>query len=86
MAIADRINGEFDTAQPWLLAKDPARGAELQDVCSRALHGFQVLSILLAPVLPALAVASRASCSAATASSRGRTSTTCRRASRRTST
>jgi methionyl-tRNA synthetase len=31
-------------------------------------------------------VASRASCSAATASSRGRTSTTCRRASRRTST
>ena len=55
MAIADRINGEFDTAQPWLLAKDPALGAELQDVCSRALHGFQVLSILLAPVLPALA-------------------------------
>jgi len=54
MAIADRINGEFDTAQPWLLAKDPALGAELQDVCSRALHGFQVLSILLAPVLPAL--------------------------------
>ncbi|MDQ6640224.1 MAG: methionine--tRNA ligase subunit beta, partial [Pseudomonadota bacterium] len=55
MAIADRINGEFDAAQPWLLAKDPARGAELQDVCSRALHGFQVLSVLLAPVLPALA-------------------------------
>ncbi len=55
MAIADRINAEFDAAQPWLLAKDPARAAELQGICSLALHGFQLLSILLAPVLPALA-------------------------------
>ena len=55
MAIADRINAEFDAAQPWLLAKDPARGAELQGICSLALHGFQLLTILLAPVLPALA-------------------------------
>src|SRR5882724_6607306 len=29
--------------------------AELQDVCSRALQGFRLLSILIAPVLPALA-------------------------------
>jgi len=28
--------------------------AELQDVCSRALHGFKLLSVLLAPVLPLL--------------------------------
>jgi methionyl-tRNA synthetase len=55
MAIADRINAEFDAAQPWLLAKDDARRGELQDICSRALHGFRLLSILLAPVLPALA-------------------------------
>ena len=54
MAIADRLNAAFDLAQPWLLAKDSARSAELQDVCSRALHGFQLLSVLLAPVLPAL--------------------------------
>jgi methionyl-tRNA synthetase len=54
MAIADRINAGFDAAQPWLLAKDGARSDELQDVCSRALHGFQLLSVLLAPVLPAL--------------------------------
>src|SRR5664279_6414831 len=54
MAIADRINAAFDAAQPWLLAKDEARSAELQDVCSRALHGFQLLSVLLGPVLPAL--------------------------------
>ncbi|MBV8495761.1 MAG: methionine--tRNA ligase subunit beta, partial [Gammaproteobacteria bacterium] len=41
--------------QPWVLARDPARRAELQDVCSRALQGFQLLTVLLAPVLPALA-------------------------------
>ena len=55
MAAADRINQEFDTRQPWVLAKDPARRDELQDVCSRALYGFKLLSVLLAPVLPELA-------------------------------
>jgi methionyl-tRNA synthetase len=55
MAIADRINAEFDERQPWLLAKDAARRDELQDVCSRALFGFKLLSVLLAPVLPATA-------------------------------
>jgi methionyl-tRNA synthetase len=34
------------------LAKDPVRSAQLQDVCSRALAGFQLLTVLLAPVLP----------------------------------
>ncbi|HXU42383.1 MAG TPA: methionine--tRNA ligase [Burkholderiales bacterium] len=55
MAIADRINQDFDTHQPWLLAKDANKHAELQDVCSRALHVFKLLSVLLAPVLPHLA-------------------------------
>jgi methionyl-tRNA synthetase len=54
MAHADRINQEFDARQPWVLAKDPARRAELQDVCSRTLYGFKLLSVLLAPVLPAV--------------------------------
>ena len=52
MTIADRINQDFDAAQPWVLAKDPAKRAELQDVCSHALHGFKLLSVCLAPVLP----------------------------------
>ncbi|HZV93077.1 MAG TPA: methionine--tRNA ligase, partial [Caldimonas sp.] len=52
MAYADRINQDFDARQPWVLAKDPARRAELQDVCSRTLYGFKLLSVLLAPVLP----------------------------------
>ena len=55
MAAADRINVEFDAAQPWILAKDDSRREELQDICSRALQGFKLLSVLLAPVLPALA-------------------------------
>jgi methionyl-tRNA synthetase len=52
MAFADWINQYFDAAQPWVLAKDPAQAAALQDVCSRALFGFKTLSVLLAPVLP----------------------------------
>jgi methionyl-tRNA synthetase len=55
MTLADRINQEFDARQPWILARDPAKHAELQDICSRALHGFKLLSVLIAPVLPALA-------------------------------
>ncbi|HEX4388869.1 MAG TPA: methionine--tRNA ligase [Steroidobacteraceae bacterium] len=52
MAFADRINHDYDARQPWVLAKDTTRAAELQDVCSRALYGFKVLSVLLAPILP----------------------------------
>ncbi|MCC6534810.1 MAG: methionine--tRNA ligase [Burkholderiales bacterium] len=52
METADRINQEYDRHQPWLLAKDPQRRGELQDCCARALYGFKLLSVLLAPVLP----------------------------------
>jgi methionyl-tRNA synthetase len=54
MTVADGINHEFDARQPWVLAKDPAKRRELQNVCSYALYGFKLLSVLLAPVLPAL--------------------------------
>jgi len=59
MAYADGINQAFDTAQPWVLAKgigtaDAAQKTALQDICSRALAGFKALSVMLAPVLPAL--------------------------------
>ncbi len=50
---ADSVNAFVDQNKPWALAKDPARETELQAVCSQALHGFYVLSIFLAPVLPA---------------------------------
>ena len=52
MASADRVNQEFDASQPWLLAKDPAKKDQLQDICSRVLHGFRLLTVLLAPVIP----------------------------------
>src|SRR5579859_442354 len=55
MAHADRINHDFDAHQPWVLAKDAAKRALLQEVCSRALQGFRLLSVLIAPVLPGLA-------------------------------
>jgi methionyl-tRNA synthetase len=54
MTLADRINHDFDARQPWVLAKDSARRAELQDACSRALQGFKLLSVLISPVLPLL--------------------------------
>jgi methionyl-tRNA synthetase len=54
MQSADRINESFDTAQPWALAKDEASRGRLQEICSRSLHGFLTLSVMLAPILPAL--------------------------------
>jgi methionyl-tRNA synthetase len=55
MAIADRVNQRFDQAKPWELAKDPARREELHRVCSDAIHAFFVLTVYLAPILPATA-------------------------------
>jgi methionyl-tRNA synthetase len=54
MTVADGINHEFDARRPWVLAKDAAKRRELQNVCSYALYGFKLLSVLLAPVLPEL--------------------------------
>jgi methionyl-tRNA synthetase len=54
MSIADTLNASFDAAKPWVLAKDESKRDELQDICSRVLHGFKLLSVLLTPVLPAL--------------------------------
>jgi len=52
MTGADRLNEAFDAAEPWKLVKEPARRAELQHICSSALHGFKLLSVCLAPILP----------------------------------
>ena len=53
---ADAVNVYVDANKPWELAKDPARSADLQEVCSRLLEAFRILTIYLKPVLPALAV------------------------------
>jgi methionyl-tRNA synthetase len=53
MEMADRINRIFDVAKPWELAKN-SKLSQLHEICSRAIHGFYVMSILLSPVLPRL--------------------------------
>ncbi|ABR88404.1 Methionyl-tRNA synthetase [Janthinobacterium sp. Marseille] len=55
MEQADAINAYVDANKPWELAKDPAKEAALQEVCSRLLEAFRILTIYLKPVLPALA-------------------------------
>ena len=55
MGLADVINQDFDAGKPWVLAKDPTKLNELQAVCSKALRGFKLLSVLIAPVLPQVA-------------------------------
>jgi methionyl-tRNA synthetase len=55
MALADRANVYIDQHKPWLAAKDPARAAEVQAVCTQGLNLFRALMVYLKPVLPAMA-------------------------------
>ncbi len=55
MELADRVNAYVDANKPWELAKDAAKDAQLQEVCSRLLEAFRILTIYLKPVLPELA-------------------------------
>ena len=55
MSFADRINADFDSFKPWEKAKnlDDAGSKELLHIsCSKALHGFKAMSLMLFPVLP----------------------------------
>jgi methionyl-tRNA synthetase len=54
MEQADVINAYVDANKPWELAKDPAKEAQLHEVCSRLLEAFRILSVYLKPVLPHL--------------------------------
>ncbi|MBV8618179.1 MAG: methionine--tRNA ligase [Curvibacter sp.] len=55
MLLADRVNEYVDQNKPWELAKQEGMEARLQDVCSACIEAFRLLTILLKPVLPALA-------------------------------
>jgi methionyl-tRNA synthetase len=55
MALADRANLYIDRHKPWLAAKDPARAAEVQAICTQGLNLFRVLMTCLKPVMPAMA-------------------------------
>ena len=52
---ADRVNSYVDANKPWELAKSTDNDARLQEVCSRLLEAFRILTLYLKPVLPALA-------------------------------
>jgi len=54
-ALADRANQYIDARKPWNLAKDPARAAEVQAVCTLGINLFRALLLYLQPVLPGLA-------------------------------
>lgn len=55
MALTDAANQYVDSVKPWELAKQAGRDAELHVACSTALNLFRLLTVLLKPVLPALA-------------------------------
>jgi methionyl-tRNA synthetase len=55
MLLADRANQFIDAEQPWVLRKDPARAADVRNICSIGLNLFRQIAIYLAPVLPRLA-------------------------------
>ncbi|HTY51509.1 MAG TPA: methionine--tRNA ligase [Steroidobacteraceae bacterium] len=55
MALADMANRYVADRAPWDIARNPARRAELQAVCSVAVNVFRLLTIALKPVVPALA-------------------------------
>jgi methionyl-tRNA synthetase len=55
MLLADRANLYIDQQKPWLMARDPARAAEVQAVCTQGINLFRVLAVYLKPVMPRLA-------------------------------
>jgi methionyl-tRNA synthetase len=57
MALADRANQYVDRHKPWTLAKDPARAAEVQAICTQGINLFRVLMSCLTPVLPTMSQA-----------------------------
>lgn len=55
MEQADLVNSYVDANKPWELAKNPENDTKLQEVCSRLLEAFRILTVFLKPVLPQLA-------------------------------
>jgi len=56
MRVADIANQRFDQQKPWELAKGSGKEREeLHRVCTEALDAFFVLTVYLAPIIPAVA-------------------------------
>ncbi|WP_151703423.1 methionine--tRNA ligase [Nitrincola alkalilacustris] len=55
MLVADKANQYIDNAEPWVLAKQEGREAEVQACCTLGINLFRVIISYLAPVLPQVA-------------------------------
>jgi len=60
MHLTDRANLYIDQQKPWLMAKDPARAADVQGVCTQGLNLFRLLVLYLKPIVPRLAAGAEA--------------------------
>ncbi|WP_240642694.1 methionine--tRNA ligase [Idiomarina mangrovi] len=54
MALADKANAYIADKEPWQAIKDPARAAEVHEVCSIGINLFRILMVYLTPVVPQL--------------------------------
>jgi len=59
IALADKANQYIDEAQPWVIAKEPNKDAELLGICSMGINLFRVLIAYLQPVLPEISAQAR---------------------------
>ncbi len=50
--LVDALNGYVTEQAPWVLAKDPAQAARLDQVLSTLAHGVGTLAVLYSPVMP----------------------------------
>jgi methionyl-tRNA synthetase len=52
MEFVRRVNGYVTESQPWVLAKDEGKAADLDRVLYATADGLRAVAVLLAPVLP----------------------------------
>ena len=53
MDFCKKVNGYVTEREPWILAKDPANKAELEQVLYNTAESLRALAVLLHPVMPA---------------------------------
>ncbi|QNI02905.1 methionine--tRNA ligase [Halomonas sp. SH5A2] len=59
MELADEANTYIAEKEPWVLAKQEGRDAEVLDICSVGINLFRQLMVYLAPVVPDMAEQAR---------------------------
>ena len=59
MELADEANTYIADKEPWALAKQDGRDAEVHEICSVGINLFRQLMVYLAPVVPAMAEQAR---------------------------